>query len=74
MEKLKFKIEGLDCANCATELEASIKKLDEVASVSISFMTERMIVETDANDQDKLVEEIKKVIKKAEPDVFITLK
>lgn len=74
MEKLKFKIEGLDCANCANELEESISKLDDIASVSISFMTERMVIETETTDKDKLIEDIKKVIKKSEPDVSITLK
>lgn len=74
MEKLKFKIEGLDCANCANELEESIGKLDDIASVSISFMTERMVIETETTDKDKLIEDIKKVIKKSEPDVSITLK
>ena len=74
MEKLKFKIEGLDCANCANELEESINALDEVASASISFMTERMVVETETSDKNKLIEDIKKVIKKSEPDVTITLK
>ena len=74
MEKLKFKIEGLDCANCANELEESINALDGIASASISFMTERMVIETETNDTDKLIEDIKKVIKKSEPDVTITLK
>lgn len=74
MEKLKFKIEGLDCANCANELEESISKFDDIASVSISFMTERMVIETETTDKDKLIEDIKKVIKKSEPDVSITLK
>lgn len=74
MEKLKFKIEGLDCANCANELEESINALEEVSSASISFMTERMVIETEVSDTDKLIEDIKKVIKKSEPDVTITLK
>lgn len=74
MDKLKFKIEGLDCANCANELETSINALDDVSSASISFMTERMIIETEIADKDKLIEDIKKVIKKCEPDVTITLK
>lgn len=74
MEKLKFKIEGLDCANCANELEESISKLDDIETVSISFMTERMVIETETTDKDKLIEDIKKVIKKSEPDVSITLK
>ena len=71
---LKFKIEGLDCANCANELEGAINKIEGVNSVSISFMTCKMIVETNREDKDKLVEEIKKIVKKEEPDVTITLK
>ena len=40
--KMKFKLKGLDCANCAAELERRIKKLEGIESVSISFMTESM--------------------------------
>lgn len=72
--KLKFKIEGLDCANCANELEENIKKIEEVNSVSISFMTQRMIIETNTNDIDSLIQKVKELIKKSEPDVTITLK
>lgn len=72
--KLKFKIEGLDCANCANELEEIIGKLEEVISVSISFMTERMIIETNTDDKDNLIQKVESLIKKSEPDVTITLK
>ena len=40
--KSKFKIKGLDCANCAAELERAIQKLDGIESVSISFITQKM--------------------------------
>ena len=53
--KLKFKIDGLDCANCANELESSIASLEEVKTASISFMTQRMIIETNTNDIEALV-------------------
>ena len=43
--KIKFKIKGLDCANCAAELERAIQKIEGVDSASISFMTEKMIIE-----------------------------
>lgn len=72
--KLKFKIEGLDCANCANELENSISKLDEVTSASISFMTQRMVIETNTEDQEALIKKIEELVKKEEPDVTITLK
>ena len=63
----KFKIKGLDCANCAAELERKIQKIEGVTKVSISFMAEKMEVECDADSLEK----IKKTIKKEEPDVSI---
>lgn len=72
--KLKFKIDGLDCSNCANELESSIASLEEVKTASISFMTQRMIIETNTNDIEALVKKIESIVKKEEPDVTITLK
>lgn len=71
--KLKFKIKGLDCANCANELERAIQKLEEVETVSISFFTQKMQVESKEMDKENLVKKIEAVIKKKEPDVEITL-
>jgi len=69
--KCKFKIKGLDCANCAVELERAIQKLDEVENANISFMTERMELEYDENNEDEIIKRVKKVIKREEPDVTI---
>ena len=43
-----FKISGLDCANCARELEEEIKKLKGVQSASVDFMAQKVIVDCDA--------------------------
>ncbi len=69
--KNKFKIKGLDCANCASGLERAIQKLDGVKSVNISFMTQKMELEYDETGKEEIVQNIKKVIKKEEPDVTI---
>lgn len=69
--KSKFKIEGLDCANCAVELENAIKKIEGITEVSISFMTERLVIEYNENIKDEIIQNLKKVIKKEEPDVTI---
>ncbi len=45
--KSKFKIKGLDCANCANQLERSIQKLEGVESANISFFTQKMELEYD---------------------------
>lgn len=67
----KFKIKGLDCANCASQLEKEIKKIDGVENASISFMTERMELEYDGDNKEKILKETKKRIKREEPDVTI---
>ena len=45
MKKYKFKIENLDCANCANELESALQKIDLIENVSISFMTQKFTFE-----------------------------
>ena len=69
--KSKFKIKGLDCANCAAELERAIQKIDGIESANISFMTEKMEVEYNEAIKEESIQKIKKVIKKEEPDVTI---
>ena len=71
--KCKCKIKGLDCANCATELERTIQKIEGVSMATISFMAERMELEYDENRKDEIIKEVIKVIKKEEPDVEIEM-
>ncbi len=70
--KCKFKIRGLDCANCAAELERKLNKLDGIDEANINFITERMELELyDDEDKDEIIKRVKKLIKKEEPDVTI---
>lgn len=68
---LKFKIKGLDCANCALELERVISKMEEIESVSINFMSERIIIVTNESNKDEIMKRVIKVVKKVEPDVTL---
>ncbi len=67
----KFKIKGLDCANCAAELEKTIQKIENVESCNINFLTEKMEIEHNEINKEEILEKVKKVIKKEEPDVTI---
>ena len=69
--KSKFKIKGLDCANCASQLERAIQKIDGVESANISFITQKMELEYDEMRKEEILKNVKKVIKKEEPDVTI---
>lgn len=69
--KKKFKIKGLDCANCAVELERKIQKLDGIDNVIISFITQKLELECDETRKEEIIKNVKRVIKKEEPDVII---
>lgn len=69
--KIKFKIKGLDCANCASGLERAIQKIDGIETANISFMTQKMEIEYDDKRKEEIMQNVKKVIKKEEPDVTI---
>ncbi|MEE1379322.1 MAG: cation transporter [Clostridia bacterium] len=69
--KVKFKIKGIDCANCAAELERAIQKIDGVTEASLSFMTEKLVMEIEDDRKDEILKNLKKVVKKEEPDCTI---
>ena len=71
MKDYKFKIEGLDCINCANELEESLRKIDIIENVSISFMMERLTFSCNEDNLKNAIKQIKKTIRKEEPDVTI---
>lgn len=67
--KKKFKIENLDCANCAAKMENEVNKLEDVNKASISFMTSRLTLEADESKFDELLPKVQKAMKKIEDDV-----
>lgn len=71
MNKYKFKIKNLDCANCANELERVLQKIDIIENVSINFMTQKLTFECAEENREQALETIRKVIKKEEPHVTI---
>ena len=72
--KKKFKLEDLDCANCAAKMEDGIKKLDGIKDASVSFMQQKMTLEIeDDRDMDAIIEQVVKVCAKIEPDCRILL-
>ena len=68
--KKNFKLENLDCANCAAKMEAAINKIDGVSAV-ISFMTSGLTLEAEDAYFEEAVETAQKAISKVEPDCLI---
>ncbi len=71
--KKKFKLQELDCANCAAKMEEAIKKIDGVSDANVSFMTQKMMIDAEESSFDKIMEEVVKVCRKVEPDCKIMM-
>lgn len=63
-----FKLEDLDCANCAAKMERAIAKIDGVDSANVSFLSQKMTIEADDARFDGIIKEVVKICKKIEPD------
>lgn len=72
--KKTYLLEDLDCAHCAAEIEAAVAKLKGVTSSTVTFLTQKLVVEVEDEQADKITKEIKKVVKKFEPDVEVVEK
>ena len=70
MKKI-IKLEGLCCANCAAKIEESVKKLDGVKEASLSFMTQRLIMEVEDGREAELVEAARVIADKIEPEAEV---
>lgn len=66
-----FKLEDLDCANCAAKMECAIQKIDGVENASVSFMAQRMTIEADEDKFEDIMKQVVKTCKRIEPDCVI---
>ena len=71
--KKKFKLQDLDCANCAAKMEESIKKIDGVNDAVVSFMTQKLTIEADDERFDEIMKEAAAVCRKVDPDCTINM-
>ncbi len=69
--KKNYILEDLDCANCAAKIEETVRNIEGVVECSVSFVTEKMIVEIEDGKEKEVEKEIKKVVKKIEPDTTL---
>ena len=71
--KKKFKLEELDCANCAAKMEEAIKKIPGVNDANVSFMTQKMTVDAEDDKFDDIMKEVVSVCANVEPDCNILM-
>ena len=63
-----YKFENIDCAHCALKIQENIKKIDGVKDCVLNFLAQKMVLEFDLVDKEKIVKEIIKVARETAPD------
>ena len=66
-----FKMQDLECANCAAKMERDIGRIDGVNSASINFMTQKLVLDADEARFDAILDEAQRACSKYEPDCVI---
>lgn len=69
-----YKLENLDCANCAAKMENSIKSLDGVKDCTLSFMTRKLTLEAEDDKFDDILKKSIQICRKIEPDCRVIVK
>ena len=69
--KKKFKLEDLDCANCAAKMENRIKDIPGVNDATVSFITQKLTIDADDARFDEIMDQVVKECAKVEPDCRI---
>ena len=70
MSELKIILEGLDCAHCASKIEAQVKKLENISEASLNFISKTLTIEHSSDDK-QIFETVEKIVHKLEPDVKV---
>ena len=66
-----FKLDEIDCANCARELQGKISGLQGVQDVSINFMAQKLTLEATDDEFESVLDAVVKLTAEVEPDCEI---
>lgn len=66
-----FKLDEIDCANCALKLEDALKKLDGVDDARVNFMTQKLTLTAADDVFDDVLDRVVKLTADLEPDCEI---
>ena len=69
LKKYKYRLNNLDCANCANKIEERLKKESNLSDVIVNFSS--LTLSFMSNDDIK-IEDISNIVTKIEPEVVVT--
>ena len=71
--KKTFKLDEIDCANCALKLEEALRKVDGVQDVTVNFLSQKLTLAAADDAFDSVLKQVVKTTRKVEPDCEIIL-
>lgn len=63
-----YKLDEIDCANCARKLQDKIAALDGVQDASVNFMAQKLTLQAEDAEFDAVLERVVDLISDIEPD------
>lgn len=71
--KKTFKLDEVDCANCALKMQDAVKEIEGVTSASVNFLTQKFTLEADDAVFDDVLAKAIKAMHKVEPDCEVII-
>ena len=69
--KKVYKMQELDCANCAAKMENAIRKIEGVEECSINFMMQKLTIVCAEEKLEEIMQKAAAACRKIEPDCRI---
>lgn len=70
MKKI-YRLDGLDCANCAAKIERSVQQIKGVEQAQVDFMSTKLTIVASEKEIERISDEAKVIVNKLEPDVEV---
>lgn len=69
--KKVYRMQDLDCANCAAKMENAIRRIEGVEECSINFMMQKLTIVCAEEKLDEIMQKAVAACRKVEPDCRI---
>lgn len=68
----KYRMEGIDCADCAAKLEGKLAGIQGISRVQISFMNSTLQFDCESSETERILQEVKEIARREETDTSIS--
>ena len=66
-----FKVENVDCANCALKMQNNILKIEGISNATLNFLTQRLTVEFEDKKLSTIIDELQTACRKVDRAVNV---